>query len=196
MTRSHRNWGWFLNFGNFGGYGNFGNSSCLRGRCCLSDYGAYVRFRAITGDLLPSLTPLTLCFKGVGLGFSILAISAITAIAISSSFALTCPGLPWIRGQTFPDPRSSAFIRGRILISSAYSVSSVFQRCWGWFVNFGNCFIRNSSYNAFRYSAPEVLSYAAFIPFSPDLRIRTHLPVSATHRPEQWRKWRCHGRLL
>ena len=129
MTRSHRNWGWFLNFGNFGGYGNFGNSSCLRGRCCLSDYGAYVRFRAITGDLLPSLTPLTLCFKGVGLGFSILAISAITAIAISSSFALTCPGLPWIRGQTFPDPRSSAFIRGRILISSAYSAYSVFQRC-------------------------------------------------------------------
>src|SRR6185437_3894417 len=83
-----RCWGWFLNFGNFGGYGNFGNSSCLCGRCCLSDYGAYVRFRAITGDLLPSLTPLTLCFKGVGLGFSILAISAITAIAISSSFAL------------------------------------------------------------------------------------------------------------
>src|SRR6185437_8963524 len=71
MTRSHRRWGWFLNFGNFGDYGN---SSCLHGRCCFSDYGAYVRFRAITGDLLPS----------------------------------------------------------------AYSISSVFQRCWGWFLNFGN----------------------------------------------------------
>jgi len=25
MTRSHRNWAWFLNFGNSGDYGNFGN---------------------------------------------------------------------------------------------------------------------------------------------------------------------------
>src|SRR6185437_14340298 len=189
MTRSHRRWGWFLNFGNFGDYGNFGNSSCLRGRCCFSDYGAYVRFRAtcpacpgvavgpcrgsraililrflrflrvskvlrlvsqfwqfsvspclrgrccfsdygayvrfratcpacpgvavgpcraITGDLHPSLNPFPPCFKGVGVGFSILAIPAIMAILAISSFALTCPGLPWIRGQTFPDPRSSA----------------------------------------------------------------------------------------
>ena len=109
MTRSHRLWGWFLNFGNFGDYGN---SSCLHGRCCFSDYGAYVRFRATCpacpgvavgpcrgsrAIFFPPLTPLTPCFKGAGLGFPILAIPAIMAILAIASFALTCPGLPWIR---------------------------------------------------------------------------------------------------
>ena len=131
MTRSHRRWGWFLNFGNFGGYGNFGNSSCLRGRCCFSDYGAYVRFRAITGDLLPSAYSVSSVFQRCWGWFLNFGNSGdygnfgnfFIRVHLSRLPRRSRGALPWITGDLLP---------------SAYSAYSVFQRCWGWFLNFGN----------------------------------------------------------
>jgi hypothetical protein len=97
---------------------------------------AYVRFRATCpacpgvavgpcrgsrAIFFPPLTPLTPCFKGVGVGFSILAIPAIMAILAISSFAFTCPACP---GVAVGRSRGSALIRGKTGLFACYLSTS------------------------------------------------------------------------